>query len=704
MKRNRLINAFFRDYRKLHRLLEDNIVNMENSVQLASRVLNRIIIVIFIKENFVESKIDEVIFRKNETNIFYKLLNFFQNPNQFLKKARLEVQIITSLFKVNGTESSIHIPNEVMITIFNTLNKYKWSLLKSNDDGYITPDILGNVFEKYINQKENGAYYTDEDTISYINTNSIIYALFNKLDYKEEVLNGLIDIISRNLNNKVYVEEFHEIIRENYNLLNLIEEFILNSKDEKILFDIHRNLMEIKILDITAGTGAFLLGALDILMTLHKAINNKMNIIKDGEQVTDLDIVLFIIENNLYGLDIMNDAIEIAKFRMYLRIFSECIKNKVNLEQEVKLNLQVGNALTDNKSDFKIKNNILEGEYDCIIGNPPYVEYSKVRKQYEVNDFETIKCGNIYAYVIEKSIRILKDNGIIGVIVPISLVSTNRMAPLRRYIEGNCKVMFFSNFGDRPGTLFNGVHQKVTIFIGHKGKSYSPLIYTSKYYHWYNSEREMLFENIKYMKNPFRNKEFYYKIGNNLQKSIIEKVNAKEKSILDMTVKEGNYTVYLNTRLTFWVKCFIREKKSNEFKKYYFKSKEDALIFAALMNSNLYYFMWETISDGWHITRKELEFFKFDMELLNHEYRSKLIDLAFKLEEDLEKNKEYVGTKQTKYEYRHKKSKLIINEIDLLLKNHYGFTDEEYNHIINYNLKYRMNDELDEYLSKRERK
>ena len=59
-----------------------------------------------------------------------------------------------------------------------------------------------------------------------------------------------------------------------------------------------------------------------------------MNIIKDGEQVTDLDIVLFIIENNLYGLDIMNDAIEIAKFRMYLRIFSECIKNKVNLEQE----------------------------------------------------------------------------------------------------------------------------------------------------------------------------------------------------------------------------------------------------------------------------------------------------------------------------------------------------------------------------------
>lgn len=693
MKRNSLINAFFKDYRRLHSLLEDSIDDMENRVQLASRVLNRMIIVIYIKENFVESKIDKVIFNGNGADVFHKLLSFFQDPNQFLEKAKLEVQIITSLFKVNGKESSIHIPNEVMIAIFNTLSKYRWSIMESEDDGYITPDILGNVFEKYINQRENGAYYTDEDTINYINTNSIIYALFNRLNYKEEVLKGLISIINKNLNDKAYIDEFHEIVRENYNLLNLLEVFILNSEDKKVLSDIQRNLKEIKILDITAGTGAFLLGAIDILMTLHRAINKKMNIAKDGEQVTDLDIVLFTIENNLYGLDIMNDAIEIAKFRIYFRIFSECIKNKVNLQREVKLNLYIGNALTDN---------ILEGEYDCIIGNPPYVEYSKVRKQYEVKGFETISCGNIYAYVIEKSIRILNDNGIIGVIVPISLVSTRRMAPLIRYIEGSCKAMFFSNFGDRPGTLFNGVHQKVTIFIGHKGKSHRPLIYTSQYYHWYNSERELLFKNIRYMENPFKYQEFYYKIGNNLQKSIIEKVNKKEKSILDITVKGGNYKAYLNTRLAFWVKCFIGEKKSNEFKEYYFKNKEDALIFAALMNSNLYYFIWETISDGWHITRKELEYFKFDMKLLNDECRIKLANLALRLEEDLERNKEYVGTKQTKYEYRHKKSKLIINEIDLLLKDYYGFTDEEYNYIINYNLKYRMNDELDEYLSKRD--
>ena len=57
---------------------------------------------------------------------------------------------------------------------------------------------------------------------------------------------------------------------------------------------------------------------------------------------------------------------------------------------------------------------------------------------------------------------------------------------------------------------------------------------------------------------------------------------------------------------------------------------------------------------------------------------------------DLEKKKEWVGTKQIDYEYYHKKSKPIIDEIDKVLAQHYGFTDEELDFIINYDIKYRM--------------
>ena len=63
------------------------------------------------------------------------------------------------------------------------------------------------------------------------------------------------------------------------------------------------------------------------------------------------------------------------------------------------------------------------------------------------------------------------------------------------------------------------------------------------------------------------------------------------------------------------------------------------------------------------------------------------------------RTKKYVGSKQTEYEYRHKKSKLIIDQIDEILAAYYGFTPEEVQYIKSYQLKYRMNDELENYLS-----
>ena len=54
------------------------------------------------------------------------------------------------------------------------------------------------------------------------------------------------------------------------------------------------------------------------------------------------------------------------------------------------------------------------------------------------------------------------------------------------------------------------------------------------------------------------------------------------------------------------------------------------------------------------------------------------------------RRKEYVGTVQTDYEYYHRKSKHIIDDIDHVLAEHYGLTDEELDFIINYNIKYRV--------------
>jgi hypothetical protein len=96
------------------------------------------------------------------------------------------------------------------------------------------------------------------------------------------------------------------------------------------------------------------------------------------------------------------------------------------------------------------------------------------------------------------------------------------------------------------------------------------------------------------------------------------------------------------------------------------------------------------ISDGWHITAKELDNFFLDLNNMESALKNSVSNLTDMLMEDLDSKKVYVGTKQTDYEYYHKNSKPIIDEIDKVLAKHYGFTDEELDFIINYDIKYRM--------------
>ncbi len=78
------------------------------------------------------------------------------------------------------------------------------------------------------------------------------------------------------------------------------------------------------------------------------------------------------------------------------------------------------------------------------------------------------------------------------------------------------------------------------------------------------------------------------------------------------------------------------------------------------------------------------------MNDMSTEDKERLSSLCDALAEDLENKKVFVGTKQTEYEYYHRLSKPIIDEIDRVLAKHYGFTDEELDFIINYDIKYRM--------------
>ena len=137
---------------------------------------------------------------------------------------------------------------------------------------------------------------------------------------------------------------------------------------------------------------------------------------------------------------------------------------------EIKLNLPF-----HWKIDFR--DALDKGRFDVVIGNPPYIEdrnYSdddekiiksvilerKGKKKIKTKKplfYESKDCGNTHAYFIERSIKLLRNGGRFGFIVPIALVSTPRMGAVRKAVHSKSSYVAYFNFDDRPGKIFSGL-------------------------------------------------------------------------------------------------------------------------------------------------------------------------------------------------------------------------------------------------------
>ena len=80
--------------------------------------------------------------------------------------------------------------------------------------------------------------------------------------------------------------------------------------------------------------------------------------------------------------------------------------------------------------DYVLYNQQFNNKFDFVIGNPPYVEYGKFKERDKLLN----KYGNIYADVIQNSIDTLKNDGVLGFIIPLPYIATSRMSVIRNYI------------------------------------------------------------------------------------------------------------------------------------------------------------------------------------------------------------------------------------------------------------------------------
>ena len=201
--------SFKKEYNKFLGFVE-GLTKDTDKEMYTSLMLNRLMFVYFIQKrgfldgdnDYLKNRFDKVRKTKGRDKFhsFYRefLLELFHRglatPANLRDKATKKLigkipYLNGGLFEPNafeGKDSKIQIADEAFKSIFSFFGKYEWTLdtrLNEKADGnQINPDVLGHIFEKYINQKEMGAYYTKEDITGYITQNTIIPWLFRRVE------------------------------------------------------------------------------------------------------------------------------------------------------------------------------------------------------------------------------------------------------------------------------------------------------------------------------------------------------------------------------------------------------------------------------------------------------------------------------------------------------------------------------------------
>lgn len=412
-------------------------------------------------------------------------------------------------------------------------------------------------------------------------------------------------------------------------------------------------------LDPTCGAGEFLLSVLSIKIRLIKQFKGlKYETLADS----------------IFGNDIDIQSTEITKLRLFFLLID-------SFEGVLSVNV-IADSLNRNFTniDAVVYNKFTFGSKDIVIGNPPYVEYRNF------NGTPQLGYGNVYADVLHHSIDTLATDGIMAFVIPLSYISTIRMSKIREYISNKSEKQIIMNFADRPDSLFSCVHQKLSIIIAQKTSKIKG-VFSSSYQYWYQSERKTLFDNISIVPTPTDNKAFWPKVGNQNEVNLYKKFLKLEGiDLLSYKDRESSGCLYVNQRGCFWMKAFTKDMNSNSYTKY--KVPKDVLPFVfCLINSSLFFLLWIIISDGWHITNKEISFIKIPSKISKFPVWE---NLMVRLEDKLEKTKVYVGTAQVEYEYKHKECKDIIDEIDEELAAVYHLSETQLNYVKNFGLKYRL--------------
>ena len=355
----KVTKKFFKDFQGNHDLFQKHISGIKTEEEkkwYASLILNRLMFIWFLqKKGFVNGDFDYLQTKLKEsktrgkdryyseflTCLFFE--GFAKKPIERSLKAKALLGKIKylngGLFVPHAVEekykTKIKISDKVFDETFTVFSQYDWQLqgIEGKSDREISPDVMGYIFEKYINalqQKSLGAYYTRDEITQYLSQNAVQKSVLEKVNKKGYEFESLSELL-------------HKLNASLCKLLLTDKDSILNT---------------LTVLDPAVGSGAFLTAAMQELIGIYSPVVGKIETLgdrdlkkwledfKDKHKSLAYGIKKNIILKNLYGVDIMKEAAEVCKLRLFLSLVSSAL-NYEELEPlpNMDFNIMCGNSL-----------------------------------------------------------------------------------------------------------------------------------------------------------------------------------------------------------------------------------------------------------------------------------------------------------------------------------------------------------------------
>ncbi len=331
-------------------------------------------------------------------------------------------------------------------------------LTRYDFDSEVSVNILGHIFEQSVTdleelralsagesydqkkgqRKTQGVYYTPAFITQYI----VTVALGGYLERKEKALWQEIGI---------------DQIRANAH--------VQRRKAEIQFWERYRSevLAKTRVIDPACGSGAFLIAAFDYLNNEYERVNEQLAALETDDDTGEFvgqrsvfDLTKTLLNQNLYGVDLSPESVEITKLSLWLKT-AERGKQLTYLDD----NIKVGNSIVADPSvaprafdwETEFAEVFADGGFDVVIGNPPYVRQELLTpfKPYLQRHYAAYDgVADLYVYFYEKGLKILRPNGVMSYIVTNKWLRAGYGEPLRKFFAENSVFEQIIDFGHAP--------------------------------------------------------------------------------------------------------------------------------------------------------------------------------------------------------------------------------------------------------------